>query len=625
MASEASFWVGKDERGGTSSASSGAELEPAPHWRLEAIAEVERPRSLSISSDRRRLLFVQDRDTSDVWLLGLDDREPLRVTTGRQPMPFWEDASPQLSPDGSTVAYVDEGRLVLVAAAGGPPAPLAEVADVAWGGPKWISDEALVVPVEDGEYTCLAVVSRSDPTPRPVARDHRDVDPLGDETEAAVAPDGTRIAYTFTPRADLNRSEVRVVDVASGAVRALTGTPLMHDREPTWSPDSTRIAYASERSGWYELHLVDADGSGDRQLTADGADFSELDWHPDGTRLVACRGRRGRFDLVVVDAEAGAVAQIAPGGCWGLPAWTADGGIAAMYEDAETAPQLRRVDPSGAEAHTVIHAPTPLAVRAAPHVVPEEVSYESFDGLEIPAFLFRPRDASAERPVPAIVNPHGGPTSFYGDEWDGHVQYFVDLGYAWLAPNFRGSTGYGRQYERANHGVWGVADTKDCLAAADFLRSLDWIDGERLGIFGASYGSYLALLSVTDDPEHRFRCAVSKYGDCNIESSWEQGDRAGVLDLERMMGDPNAASDAYRAGSPVHRLENVRVPILVAHGERDLRVNPKQSEELVAGLRRLGKTYEYVTYPTEAHGFLRAGPQVDFYRRLERFLDACLR
>jgi dipeptidyl aminopeptidase/acylaminoacyl peptidase len=623
VAAEASFWVGTEECGGEP-APAGA-LEPAPHWRLEAIAEVERPRSLSISSDGRRLLFVQDRDTSDVWLLDLDERVPLRVTTGRGPMPYWEDASPQLSPDGTTVAYVDEGRLLLVAAAGGPPASLAEVADVAWGGPRWISDDALVVPVEDGEYTRLAVVSWSDPAPRLLVREHGSLDALGDETEAAVSPDGTRVAYAFTPRADLNRSEIRVAEMETGVARALTGTPRMHDREPTWSPDSTRIAYASERSGWYELHLVGADGAGDRQLTSDDADFSELDWHPDGTRLVACRGRRGRFDLVLVDAESGAVEQVARGGCWGLPLWTADGDIAAMYEDAATAPQLRLVDPSGAREPAVVHAPTPLAVRAAPHVVPEEVSYRSFDGLEIPAFLFRPRDASLERPVPAMVNPHGGPTSFYGDEWDGHVQYFVDLGYAWLAPNFRGSTGYGREYERANHGVWGVADTKDCLAAAGYLRSLDWVDGERLGIFGASYGSYLALLSITDDPEHRFRCAVSKYGDCNIETSWEQGDRAGVLDLERMMGGPDAAPDAYRAGSPVHRLENVHVPILVAHGERDIRVNPKQSEELVVELRRLGKTYEYVTYPTEAHGFLRAGPQIDFYRRLERFLASCLR
>jgi dipeptidyl aminopeptidase/acylaminoacyl peptidase len=209
----------------------------------------------------------------------------------------------------------------------------------------------------------------------------------------------------------------------------------------------------------------------------------------------------------------------------------------------------------------------------------------------------------------------------YADEWDGHAQYFVDKGYAWLAPNFRGSTGYGREYERLNHGTWGVDDTKDCLAAADYLRTLDWVDGDRLAIFGASYGSYMALLAVTDDPEHRFRCAVPKYGDCDIVTSWAQGDRAGVQDLERMMGTPATAREAYRAGSAFHRLENVRVPLLIAHGELDERVSPKQSEQLVTELRRLGKTFEYVTYPTEAHGLLRAGPQLDYYRRLERFLD----
>jgi dipeptidyl aminopeptidase/acylaminoacyl peptidase len=220
------------------------------------------------------------------------------------------------------------------------------------------------------------------------------------------------------------------------------------------------------------------------------------------------------------------------------------------------------------------------------------------------------------------VHPHGGPTDAAGDQWDGHAQYFVAKGYAWLAPNFRGSTGYGRDFERANHGVWGVEDTKDCLAAADFLRGQEWVDGDRLAIFGASYGSYMALLSVTDDPERRFRCAVTKYGDCDIVTSWAQGDRDGVLDLERMMGRPAQARAAYRAGSPFHRLEHVRVPLLIAHGERDERVSPRQSEQLVAELRRLGgKTFEYVTYPTEGHGLLRAGPQIDFYRRLERFID----
>ena len=194
----------------------------------------------------------------------------------------------------------------------------------------------------------------------------------------------------------------------------------------------------------------------------------------------------------------------------------------------------------------------------------------------------RPRDAGMGSPVPAVVYPHGGPTDAYTDAWDGHAQYFVDRGYAWLAVNFRGSTGYGRDFERLNHDDWGVGDTKDCLAAADFLRTLDWVDGERLGIFGASYGSYMALLAVTDDPEYRFRCAVCKYGDCDITTSWAQGDREGVQDLDRMMGPPSGARDAYIAGSAYHRLENVRAPLLVAHGEQDIRVSPKQSEQLTA-------------------------------------------
>jgi len=208
-----------------------------------------------------------------------------------------------------------------------------------------------------------------------------------------------------------------------------------------------------------------------------------------------------------------------------------------------------------------------------------------------------------------------------GDEWDGVVQYFLDKGYAWFQPNFRGSTSYGRAFERANHGVWGVADTNDCLAAHDFLSTLDWIDETRIGIFGASYGSYMALHCVVDDAAHRYACAISKYGDCDIVTSWAQSDLVGRLDLERMMGHPRDAADAYAAGSPIHRAEHLAVPILVAHGERDDRVHPAQSQELVAALRRLDKQYEYVTYPTEGHGFLRAEPFLHFHRRLERFLD----
>ena len=606
-------WVGKEEYGGVPTPTRRGDATPR-HWRLEAIAATERPRSPALAPDGETLVFIQDRDTSDLWTLRLDDPVPRRLTTGRQPMPYWEDTTPAVSPDGAQVAYADEGWVWLVPLEGGPPRKLLEA-----GSPVWLDETTLVVSVERDDTSRLAMVGVEDPWPRRLATSHGDLDAHGEEWEAAVSPDRTRIAYTFSPRADLNRTEVRVVDVESGIVRALTGTPSIHERTPQWSPDGASIAYVSELPGWYELHLVSADGSGSRQLTSDGADFWEQRWHPDGGRIVAARGRRGRFDLVVVSAESGEVEELAPGGAWAQPQWTSGGAVVATYEDQGTAPQLRLVRPSAEP--DMLHAPTPLAIRAAPHVRPEEVTFTS-EAVEIHAYLLRPSGASAEKPAPAVVYPHGGPIAAYGDEWDGHAQYFVDKGYAWLAPNYRGSLGYGREFERMLHGRVGFADKADCLAAADYLRRLDWVDGDRLAVFGASWGSFLALLCVTDDPEHRFRCAVCKYGDCDPLTSWSQGDRGGVLEAqENLMGSPRDARDAYLAAAAVSRLENVRVPILVAHGERDERVHPKQSEELVDGLRRLGKTYEYVTYPTEAHGFLRAGPQLDFYRRVERFLD----
>ena len=617
MADGRSIWVGKDEHQGVR-AQPRKDLRPPPHWRFEAVAATPMPRSLTLGADRRRAVFIEDRDTSDVWLLDLDGGAvPERLTTGRAPMPFWEDTTPYLSPDGGTVAYGDEGHVWLASTDGGPPRKLAE-----GGSPRWIDDRRLVISVErdDDSSKRLALVDVDDPWPRRLAVAHGELDPHGDEGEAVPSPDGTEVAYTFTPRADMNRTgEIRVARVEDGEVRRLSGTPDMHERTPEWSPDGQTIAYSSERSGFYELHLVGRNGAGERQLTSAGADHSDHEWHPDGTRLLAVRCERNRFHLVVVDAGDGSAEQLARGGTWCTPHWTAAGDVVAGYEDHATPRELRRL--TQGEPPTTLHAPAPKAIRRAPHAELEDVTYTSFDGLEIPAFLMRPRDASADRPVPAVVYPHGGPTSYYGDDWDGHAQYFVDKGYAWLAINFRGSTGYGRDFERRNHGDWGIGDTKDCLAAADYLRTLDWVDADRLGIFGASYGSYMSLLAVTDDPEHRFRCAVPKYGDCDIATSWAQGDRDGVQDLERMMGTPAQAREAYIAGSPYHRLENIEVPLLIAHGERDERVSPKQSEQLVQRLRELGKTFEYVTYPTEAHGLLRAGPQLDFYRRLERFLD----
>ena len=167
-----------------------------------------------------------------------------------------------------------------------------------------------------------------------------------------------------------------------------------------------------------------------------------------------------------------------------------------------------------------------------------------------------------------------------------------------------------------NFDDWGGGDMQDCLAAADFLRTLPWVDGDRLGVLGASYGSYMALCSAVEDAGERFRAAVCKYGDCELLTTWSQGDRAGVYYCgENMMGHPSREPRGVSAGLADPAARRVAVPLLIATGERDERVHPRNPPSS-SRLRTLGKTYEYVTYPTEGHGFLRAGPA-------DRLLPAC--
>jgi dipeptidyl aminopeptidase/acylaminoacyl peptidase len=593
-------WLGKDVVGGVPSQLR-PDRRPPGHWRLEDVFATARAHDPALSSDGTRVAFVLDIEgTTDIWSLTLSGGSLSRLTTDRGLVAYWEDTAPVWSPDGTRIAYNSEGSVNIVPASGGPSRRLLSGSMGAW-----LDDQRLVAIVERDHCSRLAVVDVHDPWPTPVGPGD------GDVVRPRLAPDG-RVLISFGPKDDFSRSDIVVVE-PDGEWTTLVGHP--DRRAANHAVSGSRVVYTLEDGDRAGVFLTDLDGGEHIKLAGGDRDFSSLSWEEHGQSLIAIATSRGRSDLIRIGLD-GTVDLIAEGGSWDSPLSTAQG-VVAIHEAFDSPPSIVLVGGDGTRSTLYDGAPAP--VRSAPYSKMERVSFNSSDGLEIEGFLFRPADIS--NPVPAVVYPHGGPTSYYGDEWDGHAQYFVDKGYAWLAINFRGSTSYGLEFERANHGDWGLGDVDDCIAAAGYLSSLGWVDPGRIAIFGASYGSYLALASLVHR-ENPFACGASKYGgDSDILTSWAQGDREGREDLERMMGHPAQERQAYLTGSPIHQVGRISRPFLVAHGERDARVSPKQSEELVERLDQIGATYEYMTYPTEGHGLLRREPQLHFYRRLECFLD----
>jgi dipeptidyl aminopeptidase/acylaminoacyl peptidase len=593
-------FVGKDVFGGIPSQQR-PDVDPPKHWRLEDVFATARPHHPALSPDGETVVFVLDLEgQSDLWSLCLTDGSVTRLTTDRGPMAYWSDDAPVWSPDGQTLAYNHDGKVTVIPASGGLPRRLVDGSAGAW-----IDNSRLSVIVDKERFTRLAVVDIEDAWPVPVGPAN------GDVGRPVVISEG-RFLISYYPKEDFSRSDIVLIE-PDGSWRTLVSHP--DRRAANHAIHGHQVAYTLEDADWAGVFLTGLDDDRHEKLAGGDRDYSSLAWAEDGRTLYAIATARGSSDLVRIALD-GSVETIAQGGAWDWPVVTS-AGVVAFHEAADSPAAIYLVGDDGAR--TTLYDGVPAGIRTAPHAKMERITYTSYDGLEIEGFLLRPADIS--KPVPAVVYPHGGPTDYDGDLWDGHAQYFVDKGYAWLSINFRGSTTYGLAFERANHGDWGVGDVEDCQAAAAYLGELGWIDPSRIAIYGSSYGSYMTFSSLVY-PENRFACGASKYGgDIDILTSWAQGDRVGREDLERQMGHPSDDRRAYHAGSPIHRIERINRPLLLAHGERDVRVHPKQSEELVEALDQIGATYEYITYPEEGHGLFSRESQLHFFRRLERFLD----
>jgi dienelactone hydrolase len=276
------------------------------------------------------------------------------------------------------------------------------------------------------------------------------------------------------------------------------------------------------------------------------------------------------------------------------------------------------------------HALSKLA-DVAPWLKPDQMSemqsieYKSRDGLLIHAYLTIPRALNPNE-LPVIIYPHGGPLK--RDKWgfDEEVQFLVSLGYAVFQPNFRGSTGYGRKFWEASFKQWGKKMQDDLTDGVEWLKQQGIADPNRIAIYGGSYGGYAALSGLSFNPD-LYACGISYVGISNLFTFMKSFPSYWKPYLERMyvqIGDPEKEAELLRAASPTFHVDQIRVPLFVAHGAKDPRVKITESNTIVEALRKRGISVEYMVKENEGHGFRNEENIFDFYRAVERFLKSHL-
>lgn len=258
----------------------------------------------------------------------------------------------------------------------------------------------------------------------------------------------------------------------------------------------------------------------------------------------------------------------------------------------------------------------------------EVIRFKSFDGKEIPAIYYKPLQASKNNKVPALIWVHGGPGGQSRIGYSNTIQYLVNKGYAVLAVNNRGSSGYGKTFYKMDNKDHSNGDLKDCIWGKKWLTEQDYIDPNAIGIYGGSYGGCMVLGALAFHPEE-FKVGVDLFGVANwprtlksIPPYWESFRKA----LYDEMGDPYTADSVrLKKISPLYNYEKINKPLLVFQGANDVRVLPVESDEIVEGVKKNGVPVQYVVYPDEGHGFQKKENQIATTKTTLLFLDKYLK
>ncbi len=534
------------------------------------MSEQQRPDPLVVDriQYKSRTSF-SDNLRTHVWLTDVDEPNPRQLTTGQ----FYDHAL-TFSPRGDEIAFLSNHEQ----------------------DPDAINNSDIFAVAMDGRVRQITSTK-------------------GCEYQPAWSPDGKWLAYTATKRdvttIDSVAEDAHVwVIAADGSApgRELTDRFNRRAQRPRWSPDSRKLYFLANDAGQTLIYWVDLGGGTVRSLFAPDAlkppDNRILYAHAD--LLAPERVQINSFSLqrsAVLDTFAFTMSSpLAPAEVWTFRADTASG---------VGSPPVR------VSTHNAQFA------RSLALVAPEEIKFKSFDDTNVQGWLMKPVGWRDDRRYPMILSIHGGPHGMSGYAFNATWQAYAARGYAVLYINPRGSSGYGQKFSDGTLNEWGGGDYRDLMAGVDeVLRTHQWLDANRLGVTGGSYGGFMTNWIITQTP--RFRAAVASASVSNLISFYATSLYQDLLHAE-FGGAPWDDYDALWRWSPIRYVKQVETPTLFIHGEQDNDVHITQAEEMYMALRRRNVETVLVRYPREGHGLREPRHRVDALERTLAWFDKYLR